>query len=419
MLWKENDEILIIPAGELGVGHTCFIYTSGYTSGDYAVVVDCGMNPQVSWSPTDPPPRLDILDDLLARGVKVIGVITHAHLDHIGAVRELVMRKIPVYFSEWTGRFMEVYVEDLDIPKGAETHVFEGNQVLTHGDFQIYLISVYHSIPGTRAILLRRGNKVVLHLGDFKLNGMQEGIAKTRKVFQDIRLSVGQVNCLVMDVLNTEMDGFTPPEQPVFDSIEDIIKEASGQIIITCFASNIRRIEAIIKKAVDHHKTVGIGGFRMSSSCRLLGKGSLPRNGDIVLIGGSQGEEGSGLVRLSRDEHKHLSLSRGSTVVVSSRCIPGNEENVKWLLEDLHAHDVKIILHENESKKLDLSFRPEERFLHVSGHEQRGGLQETIEILKPEMIIPFHAPEDRRIMFEQLVGGKQTKHLQRGETLNI
>lgn len=417
MFWKEDDGLSIIPAGgvEDGVGHTCFLYVTGTS----AVVVDCGIKPQLSWAPENPPPRLDILDDVLARGLKTIGVITHAHLDHIGSVKELIDREIPVYLSQWSSRFMERYADNLRIPTNVETRIFCGNQTIAHGDLEISFIPVHHSIPGTHAILIRHGKKNILHLGDFKFNGTQESVAETRKIFQDIRNRVGQIDCLVLDILNAEMDGFTPPEQQVFNSLKNIIAETKNQVIITFFASNIRRMEAILGIAKSSHRAAGVVGWGMASSYKLLGKSSPSQNGNILLIGGSQGEENSALARLARKEHRFLNLSRESTVVFSTRCIPGNEERLRDCLENLHANNARIILHEGESKKLGLSFKPEERFLHVSGHEQRGGLQEIKEILKPEMIIPFHAPEDRYAIFERLVGGKQTRRLQTGETLKI
>ncbi len=120
-----------------------------------------------------------------------------------------------------------------------------------------------------------------------------------------------------------------------------------------------------------------------------------------------------------RGNHKFLRLLRKDTVVFSSRCIPGNEAYIREELEDLHAFGVKVILHQGESEKLGLSFKPQEMFLHVSGHEQRDGLKAVTEILAPEVIVPFHAPEDRYPIFEDLVGGKKTKRLQIGETLSI
>jgi len=414
MVWERNGKVSIIPlGGVVGVGQNCFLYTDGSS----AVVVDCGIKPNANWA--DPPPRLDILDGVLNGSVKTIGIITHAHLDHIGAVRELAKREVPIYLSEWSNRFLGRYAENLNVPRKAKIHIFDENPTIRHGKFEISLMPVNHSIPGAYAVLLKHGKKSILHLGDFKFNGVQDNVFETRKVLRDIRKKAGLINCLVLDILNSEMEGFTPPEYLVLESIDGIIREARNQVIISFFASNIRRMEGILRIAAAHNRSIGIAGQGMTSSYGLLGKRAPSSNGDVLLIGGSQGEDNSGLVRMAFNEHAYLRLPRSSTVVLSSRCIQGNEMAVRGCLENLHASNARIIVHEGESEKLGLSFKPEERFLHVSGHEQREGLQEGKDILKPEVIVPFHAPEDRYEIFESFVGGGQTKRLQLGEKLEI
>lgn len=423
--WKNKDKFSITPLGGVDyVGHNCFLYKSGNS----AVVVDCGIKPQTfqeggNFNFADPPPRLDILDDLLGKGVNVVGVMTHAHLDHIGAVAELSRREIPVYLSDWSKLFMERYAENLMMPVGAEFHIFEGSQTLWHGEFEISLIPLPHSIPGTYGVLMRAGGKNILHLTDWKFNGMQESIAETRKVFQEIRAKVGKIHCLALDVLNAEMEGFTPPEQLVLDSVEKIIKEAKGRVIITFFASNLDRMEGILKIAESQHRTVGVAGWGMNSSYSMLGKGWRPKNGSILLIGGSQGETNSALARMARGEHEFLRLAPRDalrdTVIFCSRSIPGNEEAIKITLSDINDRGARIFLHEGESKKLNLPFKVQERFLHVSGHGQRGDLFEAVKILEPEIIIPIHAPPEKCDLFEKMVGKKLIRRLQIGETLEI
>lgn len=433
MFWKRRNQIAVTPLGGVsGVGHNCFLYVSDGS----AVVVDCGIKPQTYeerkkmeclddfWVPNptlvDPPPRLDILDEVRLGRRNVIGVITHAHLDHIGAVAELGRRRIPVYLSQWSKRFMERYARNLKIPVNAEFRVFNGSEI-KHGDFHISFVPLQHSIPGTAGVLLRLDNKKnVLHLGDFKFNGTNDRLEETRRIFQGIRRQVGKIHCLVLDVLNAEIEGFTPPEQRVFDSLEKIIAESSDRVIISFFSSNLHRMGKIIEISRSQNRTVGILGWSMSASYNLLGNYLLPRDGSVLLVGGSQGEENSGLAKMARDEHPFLKLHSGDTVVLSSRSIPGNEEGIRILLGNLHRKGVRIILHEGETKKLNLSFEADEAFLHTSGHGQKGDLQEAIEILEPETIIPFHAPEDRYQLFEEMLGNKRKiQRLLEGETLKV
>lgn len=405
------------------VGHNCLVCQSG----DSAVVVDCGIKPQTykereedltddgGW-PSTPPPHLNILDDLLRKGVNVLGAITHAHLDHIGAVRELTKRRIPVHLSAWSKDFMNSY--DLAIP-GAMFYLFGKDTILRHGDMQISFIPLQHSIPGTYGVLIRSGGKNILHLTDFKFNGFNKSIDETGEIFQKIRRNVGRINCLIMDVLNAELPGFTPPEQQVLDSVEKIIKEASDRVIITLFSSNLQRIDEIVKIAKAQRKTVGMIGRSMISSYGLLSGKKLPQDGDVVLMTGSQGEENSALSRIAQGQHRYFSIRPGDTVLVSARAIPGNEDGIRMNLLGLHSQGAEIFLHYGESKKLNLRFLTKEAFLHVSGHGQIGDLSETINIFDPEIVIPFHAPADRYEIFSNLVSGRKIQRLSAGETLKI
>ncbi len=419
MLW-ERKKISVTPIGGVdGVGHNCFLYVSD----DAAIVVDCGIKPHLAldFNWTNPPPRLDILDEILRKKKNAIGIITHAHLDHIGAVAELGKRKLPIYLSQWSKKFMERYAENLRMPTYAKCRTFNRNENLQHGNFKISFVPLQHSIPGNYGVLMRLGAKNVFHLGDFKFNGAKESIEETERTFQEILSRVGKIHCLVLDVLNVEMDGFTPPEQRVFDSLEKIIKETpDGRVIISFFSSNLKRMEEILRIGKAQRKVVGISGWGMSDSYNLLGKYFPPKNGNVLLVCGSQGEDNSGLAKMSRNEHRYLRLSSKDTVVFSSRCIPGNEKGIKTLLQNLHNQRAKIILHEKEKQKLNLPFDVEERFLHVSGHGQRSDIMRAIEILKPEVIIPFHAPQERYDILEDIVEKKQKiRRLQEGETIQV
>ena len=143
------------------------------------------------------------------------------------------------------------------------------------------------------------------------------------------------------------------------------------------------------------------------------------QNGSILLIGGSQGEENSALARMARGEHQFLRISPRDTFVGLFRSIPGNEEAIRMTLSDINNAGAMIFLHQGEAKKLNLPFKAQEALLHVSGHSQWGDLSETVKILDPEIILPIHALEEKRIMFENFVGKNRVRRLQAGETLEI
>lgn len=417
MFWNRNDKVSITFAGGANyVGQNCLLCESD----DSAVIIDCGIRPLpgADWT-YNPPPRLDILDELLKRKKKMAAVITHAHLDHIGAVRELFSRGIPVYVSQESMPFTKRYSETLSIPQGAEFRIYNKNETLKSGDLEISFFPVQHSIPGTHAILVKCGKKSILHTGDFRMNGMENSLEKSLETFRKIKDRAGKIDCLILNALNVEMEGFTPREQLALDSIESIIRYASGRVIITFFSSNIDRMAGILKIAKKAHRTVGVSGRNMIDSYFQITGHPPFKYGDIILITGSQGESNSGLVRMANGEHHSLFTSQRDTAIFSSRGIPGNEEAIKKTAEKLRSGGVKIIMHYGESKKLNLSFSPEEAITHSSGHGYRGDQRDVVETLDPEIIVPFHATEEKCKMFEDVIGGKRTRLLQVGETLKF
>src|SRR3989344_3435138 len=416
MLWMNNDKLAITFAGGVNeVGHNCL----NCENDNSAVIIDCGIKPLpgADWT-YNPPPRLDLLDELLKKKKKIVAIISHFHLDHSGAVRELFARNIPVFISQESVPFTVRYSDTLKIPPGAQFQIYNKNNDLEIGDLKISFFPVQHSIPGAHAVLIKCGKKSILHTGDFKMNGMENSLEKSRATFQEIKNKAGEIDCLILNVLNIEMDGFTPREQLTLDSIERVISYSSGRVIITFFSSNIERMRGILKIAERLNRTVGVSGRNMTDSYIQITGRRPYRDGKIVLITGSQGENNSALSRMVNGEHA-LSSSGQDTDIFSSRGIPGNEEKIKDTVEKLHKSGATVIMHHEEAKKLGLSFNPEETIAHSSGHGYRCDQQDVVKITKPGMIVPFNAPEESCEMFERLIGGKRTQRLSVGETLKI
>lgn len=406
----------ITPLGGVNVvGQNCFLYNTG----KYGLVVDCGaMPPYSSYSPPD----MAILDERMRNGVKMAAAITHGHLDHIGAIGELCQREIPIYLSQWSRNFVERNTKDL---KGKFSIIPGKGNELTHGDLTVRFIPVEHSIPGTFGLLIRAGGKNILHLTDFKANGMDERTQQFEGVLWAIKQEVGTIHCLLLDVLNSELEGFTPPESLVIDELEKMMKEASGRLIISFFSSNLFRMKGIIEAASKLGKIVGFAGG-MAISFRQIAKYLIEpaleasvQDCDVLFVGGSQGEDNSGLARIAMGEHPYIYLKSGDRVAIAARCIPGNEEGVRDVLTRLNGRKVPITLHLGERDKIGLKFPVEERLIHVSGHESRKGLRQVVNVSNPKIIVPIHTPEERVNLFEEMVGSTKIKRLGVGETLKI
>ena len=292
--------------------------------------------------------------------VKAI-IITHGHLDHIGGI-PFIMERIgnpKLYASYLTNLLIKKRMEEFpDKPKVDYTDV-EAGEVIKIGNLKIKFFPVTHSIPGAlgSSIQTPQGNIVIT--GDLKLEH-QDGIPsdKELKTWGDI----GKDNnlLLIADSTNVEKPGYSMPEQVVYDSIEQIIKNTNGRLIIGTFASQFERLIKIVTIAEKYGKKVALEGRSIKTNMEIakISKLFTPRAGTIissndiknyapdkivVLATGSQGEEFAALMRMSVKQHKNIVLNERDTVVLSSSIIPGNEISVRRLEDNLYRHDLKII----------------------------------------------------------------------------
>ena len=407
--------VSVTPLGGVGfVGQNCFLYDSG----NFGLLVDCGIKPQTyqerktssneGWGD---PPNLDFLDAAMKKKKNILAVATHAHLDHIGAMEEIAKRGIPIYLSAWSKGFLKRYSKDIKIPEGAELPIITEKTEMRYGDFMVKFIPLEHSIPGTFGMLISAHGKNILHLTDFRFNGMDSGVEEFKATLKAIKKETGCIHGLLLDVLNSDLEGFTPPESLVINEIEKIIREARGRVIISFFSTNLFRMKGIIEAARRAKKTVGlIGGMRQSYQ-QIWQDLSRPlplvplQYCQVLLVGGSQGEENSGLAQIAMGEHKYISIGKKDTVAIAARCIPGNEKAVENVLTSLYDRGAFIVLHNGERNKIGINFPVRERPIHSSGHESRGGLGLTVEITDPDVIVPIHAPPDRVDLFGEMLGG--------------
>ena len=454
-----GEKVLITPLGGVGeVGRNCFLYEYK----DHALVIDCGIMPQkeengaggdLLWE-NPHYPKLEILDEKIREGKKISALITHAHLDHIGAIAELIRRRIPIHISRFAqkffvARYLDSFIFEEDIKIANLITLADGKSSFQFGDFSITCFPVPHSIPNTFGVSVKVGGKNILHLTDFKFQGLEEGRSFLENTLLDIKNDCGTIDALLLDTLNAEIPGYTPPERKVIQSLEEIISQTKqGKIFITFFSSNIQRMEEILKVCLRLNRPVRVLGQGMKTSrdefCKIntykdrerkftrerYGQRPYAYPGEVILLAGSQGEESSHLWKalvggwLGDNGRYHKSDTRiysKDTIVLSSRCIPGNEKPVRELLEGISRRRAKIILHEGESRKLQLPFRVKEKFVHVSGHGYQGDQLRVIEIAAPKKIIPVHAERQKTEIFAGLLGDNSQKIIipSLGETIII
>ncbi len=378
--------------GEIGMNLALYGYGSG--KGRRFIMIDCG----VSFAGPDLP-GIDLITPDISyiekRRDKLDGiVITHAHEDHIGALLTLWPHlQAPVYISAFAQALLEAKNPSDQVFHAIDFQRFEPRAPFSVGDFTLTAVPVSHSIPESHSLLIEAGDRRVVHTGDWKLDaepiiGEPTSLADF-KAFRD----VGPVDAVMGDSTNAMRDGESPTEAEVGKALAKVINEAEQRICVTLFSSNMARIKSILDAARDAGRTVVLAGRALQ---RVIGVGvdlgiltDLPpiedmrsfdriaRNKALILLTGSQGEERAALSRTAEHDHPHLSLTRGDTVVFSSRIIPGNERGVLRIMNKLAATGIKIITDADAP-------------IHVSGHPRRGELVHLYSALKPTTVVPVH-----------------------------
>jgi ribonuclease J len=335
-------------------------------------------------------------------------IITHGHLDHIGALPHVVPKVPgPIYGSRFTiGRVEEIFQNfGLPMPEGFRLQTVIMNEDMHErlkiGVFFVELVRVTHSIPGSTCVVLDTPAGRIINTGDFRLdpNPLDHERTDTDRLIQ---LGNEGVLALLSESTSTERPGRTPSESLIEPSFIDILERAPGRVFMAMFSTNINRVQMLVNAAVHHNRKIAMDGRSMMSTLEMavrngfmkIPKGtfvpisSVPNLKDhevVVVCTGSQGEPNSALQRMAAGEHKHIKLKAQDTVVLSSTPIPetGNDALVGDMVDDLMRKGVHVFRHETHD--LD-GVGP----LHVSGHASIEEYKEMIQMLKPKFFIPIY-----------------------------
>ncbi|OBF22881.1 ribonuclease J [Mycobacterium kubicae] len=357
------------------------------------LIIDCGV-----MFPTHDEPAVDlILPDLRhiedrLEDIEAL-VLTHAHEDHIGAIPFLLRLRpdIPVVGSKFTLALVAAKCREHRI-KPVFVEVAEG-QRSTHGVFECQYFAVNHSIPDALAIAVHTGAGTVLHTGDIKLDQLPLDKRPTDLPGMS-RLGDAGVDLFLCDSTNSEVPGVGPSESEVGPTLHRLIRGADGRVIVACFASNVDRVQQIIDAAVALGRRVSFVGRSMVRNMGIARELGFLRVADsdvvdiaaaemmapdqIVLITtGTQGEPMSALSRMSRGEHRSITLTSGDLIVLSSSLIPGNEEAVFGVIDSLAKIGARVVTNAQAR-------------VHVSGHAYAGELLFLYNGVRPRQVMPVH-----------------------------
>ena len=387
----EDGALRVIPLGGLGeVGRNMNVL-------EYRgklLVVDCGV-----LFPEETQPGVDlILPDfswIEERMDDVVGlVLTHGHEDHIGAVPYLFKLRsdIPVYGSDLTLAFVAPKLREHRLPDPDLNVVAEGDR-LNVGPFDLEFVSVTHSIPDALAVFVRTSAGNVLITGDFKMDQLPLDRRLTDlRAFA--RMGEEGVDLFMVDSTNALVPGFITPEREIGPVLDQVFGEASGQIVVASFASHVHRVQQVINAAAHHGRRVAFVGRSMERNMRiaeekgylsipegiivdLKGIGELPPSQRVYMATGSQGEPMAALSRMSVGSHRTVTIEPGDMVVLASSLIPGNENSVYRVINDLTRLGARVVSKENAK-------------VHVSGHASAGELIYCYNIVQPRNVMPIH-----------------------------
>lgn len=330
---------------------------------------------------------------------KIRGVlITHGHLDHTGGI-PYVLPKIgnpPIYTRNLTSLFIKKRMDEFPHLPKLNINVVEKEGRIKLGDTYIRFFGVTHTIPDSMGVIIETPYGSIVTPGDFKLDTDGQGHPteeeeKTYSLFDN-----AEVLLLMSDSTNIENPGFSPPEREVHKNIDEIIKNTKGRLFIGTFASQLERMIAMIGSAERHGRKIVIEGRSMKTNIEVATLAGMlkvkkdtvipsseaagyPENKILVLATGAQGEEFAALMRIATKTHKTLRFKKGDTVLLSSSIIPGNEVTVQKLKDNIARQEAKII-----------HYRTSERYVHSSGHGNRGEIEWLHRKVHPKFFIPIH-----------------------------
>ncbi|MFO7560308.1 MAG: ribonuclease J [Desulfobacterales bacterium] len=381
----------IIPLGglgEIGLNMMVFEYQ------DTIFVIDAGL-----MFPEDYMLGIDIvipdMTYLKKKKANVTGiVITHAHEDHIGALPYLLKDiNAPVFGTAYTLGVIRHKLEEHGILASTQLHEISPNEQLKIGPFELSFIRVSHSVIDGVGIAIKTPYGLILHTGDFKLNhnpvdGMVTNVNKFAKCGEE------GVLALLSDSTNVEKEGYTVSDQSVGETLETIIMNSGGRVIVALFASNVARIQQIIDIAHKKGSKLIFNGRSIELTVEIaksLGHIHIPDSMEIhideikhypdheivILTTGSQGEPMSALARMASDMHKQIKIKDGDTVILSSKFIPGNEKAITNIINNLYRKGADVIYEKISA-------------IHVSGHAFQEELKLMIGLTKPQFFIPIH-----------------------------
>ncbi len=387
------EKLKIIPLGglnEIGKNITVLEY------GKDMIVVDCGVGfPEEDMYGVD----LVIPDFsyLVANEKKLRGMfITHGHEDHIGSIPYCMQQvRCPIHGTAMTNGLIKLKLEEHGLLDAVKLVTHKPGDVVKAGCFSVEFIHVNHSIADAVSFAIHTPVGTVVFTGDFKIDPTAaDGMIDLARFGQ---LGNEGVLALLCDSTNVERQGYTPSEHIVAESLDRQFKGCDQRIIVTTFASNMHRIQAVLATAHRYGRKVAVTGRSMENMLKVaqelgylkVAEGaivdinaikSLPKSKVVIVSTGSQGENMSALYRMAFSTHKQVEIQAGDRIIISASAIPGNEKAISKIINELYRKGADVVYEKSEG-------------LHVSGHACQEELKIIHGLCKPKFFIPVHGEQ--------------------------
>lgn len=357
------------------------------------MAVDCG----IGFSGPETPETEILLPDpsfIAEQRDALLGiVVTHVHEDHIGGIARLWPQlQCPVFCTPFAAAVIRRKLNEAGLTREVKLNIIKPGGSFELGPFQLRYLAMTHSTPESQALAITTRYGTVLHTGDWKfdpspiIGGLSDEAGLQA-------LGDAGVLAIVSDSTNATVEGHSGSEMDVKKSLERLVMGMQGRVAITCFASNIARVAAVIDAAAAAGRHVALIGRSLGNYIAAAQEagylkgapdfipekaiGSVPDDNLLLLVTGSQGEPRAALARIAADTHPHAVLGEGDTVIFSSRVIPGNERSIAVVRDGLARRGVNVITDDDE-------------FTHVSGHPAREELRKLYQLVRPQYVIPTH-----------------------------
>ena len=403
------EKLIAVPLGGLGeIGKNMMALECG----EDLIVIDAGlMFPEEDMLGVDLViPDVSYLEERLhkLRGI----LITHGHEDHTGALPYVLPRlrlpngKLPpVYCTRLTRGLISVKLEEHKLAKQADLRVVNPGEPIKLGRLTAEFVHMTHSIPDSAAIAIQTPLGLVFHTGDFKFDHTPV-MGDAPDLIRIAELGRDGILLLFSDSTYADTPGYTPSEISIADTLDRIMANAPGRVIVATFASLISRAQQVIDAAVKNDRRVFVTGRSMMNNTKMaMEQGylnapegllasldkmrKLPPEKIAILTTGAQGEPTSALVRMSNKDHRHIEIQAGDTVVFSSSAIPGNELLINRTIDNLYRQGANVLFSRIAN-------------VHVRGHAAQEELKLMLGLTRPRFFVPVHGEFRHLVMHAQI-----------------